>query len=153
MFGLSLNLLWKKAVTQHTGMPFNSMAVVNGQVVAGTSSGLVVCGGDDDAGTAIDASFASPVTDFGSVNNKAIRFAFLNGEVDGELTVTAKADSTERSDTVDEDGTLQGHRFVFGRDVNGRNVQVEVSNSEGSDFSVDSMEVVAVIRQQKTGRM
>lgn len=150
-----MNLRWQKAVTQHTDLPFNSVAVFGGQVVAGSDSGLFVMGGQDDNGTDIDAYVLTPVTDLGSTGNKAVRHGFLNLELNGDLTVTAIADGeNERSATAstEEVTDLQGQRVVFGRDVNGRNIQLKVENVGGSDFNLDSVELLIIPRANKPGR-
>lgn len=130
--------------TQYFGWPFNSMAKIGNKYFGAGPNGLYQIGGDDDAGVAIGAEIESGVTDLGSPNQKRIRCVYLGGQFDGDMVLTTKDDAeNERVYAVPgPDGDNQRSLKVpVGRDGKGRYWQLRLENEDGTDFSLDAMDV------------
>jgi hypothetical protein len=143
MIGLSLNLR-NLAASQVNAYGFNSYASLGGFLFAADGSGLYqLDDGADAAGTDIDAFFEF-VHDFGRVTR--LKRVVIGGEFSGGLTVTLTVDETTSKTyavTPDKTGNAQ-HRFAFPvrRDQGqGRYWTFKIANTDGADFSVDTIAV------------
>jgi len=147
MITLNTNLK-NRATTQYTNFNFNSMVRFAGKTLGASSSGLFDLTGDDDNGVNIDAYFAPILTDFGISNPKRLRYVYLGFEASGDLTLSVTFDEkTPRSYTVNSTKTGQQRKRVsIGRDGQGRYLGVKFSNLNGCDFSIDSADVLLVVR-------
>jgi hypothetical protein len=109
--------------------------------------------GDYDAGAPIEAFFELATSDWGIPEQKRIRAMYFGYESDGNLMVTVKDDDgNERSFslTANHTANLQhGAKINGARDGKGRYWQIRVDNVNGSDFSVDSIQVLPVILNRR----
>jgi len=135
------------ATTQYINYDFNSMVKFGNTYLGACADGIFELGGDDDEGVAIGAYFEPIMTDFGTSKPKKVRFMFLGYEAEGDLLVTLSADEgVEYSFTVASTKTGQQRRRVAGRrDIQGRYIMFRVSNVDGCDFGLDSIDVSLVI--------
>ena len=161
MLGLHTNLS-NMASAQWDGFNFKSVCQLNGVCLGANTDGIFVLGSSDtdqyidadNTGSEIDAYFELPKTDLGISNSKHIRSGYVGHESDGELRVTIKLDdeATGFTDSMSPEGTENKQRSgeIRGRrDHYGRYFTTKVQNTNGCDFSVDSIEVIPVILGRK----
>ncbi len=149
MSTLNINLK-NRATSQYVNYDFNSMVKFGGKVLGANSSGLFDLSGDNDNGVAISAYFTPIMTDFGIGNPKRMRYIYLGYESSGNLELDLQADEQNaRSYEVESNKTGQQRKRVsIGRDGYGRYWSFTIRNLSGADFSVDSIEVMPVVRNR-----
>jgi len=138
--------------TQYINYDFNSM-VKFGDVYLGASvDGIYELDGDTDDGDRIGAYFEPVVTDFGINNPKKVRFMFLGYEAEGDLIVTFGDNRSTVSRTVDSVRIGQQWRRITGiRGIRGRYLTFQISNVDGCDFGIDSIDVALVVMPRSFG--
>lgn len=147
---IAMNLK-RLALTQYTNFNFNSMCVFNGVALGANEDGIYsLFDADDDDGTDIDAFFELLTTDFGIPDSKKIRFTYVSLETSGDLVIRYQVDEgTERSFLVPakKTGQLQHRTYrVDGRsDLRGVYWRTKIENTDGCDFSVDSIDALLMI--------
>ena len=141
--------------SQWANWDFNSMAKVGDKYVGASENGIyeIDTGGHDD-GAPIEAFFELPTSDWGVSFQKRIRSFYVGYETDGgDLALTARDDEgRERTYLLkaNHSGNLQHGAKVFGaRDCKGRYWMIRIDNINGTDFSIDHIEVVPVILGRK----
>lgn len=143
--------LKRVASTQYSNFNFNSMCVFNGVALGANEDGIYsLFDADDDDGSEIDAFFELVTTDFGIPDTKKIRFTYVSLETSGDLKIKFQVDEgTERTFLVPakKTGQLQHRTYrVDGRnDLRGVYWRARVENTDGCDFSVDSIETLLMI--------
>lgn len=136
-----------KATTQFTGYCFNSMVKFGGEYLGASSEGLFELGGALDAGESINAYFAPVTTDMGISRPKRLRSLFVGCEASGPFVVGVAVDQgVERTYQVSAVSGQQGCKVPVGRDGEGRYWEFIFYNLNGSDLSVDSLEVLPIVR-------
>jgi hypothetical protein len=153
MLSLCLNLKGSQ-LSQWQNYDFNSMAKIGGQYVGAGENGLMLLErGDFDNGAPIEAFFELATSDWGIPEQKRIRALYFGYESDGNLMVTVRDDDgNERSFTLlpNHSANLQhGAKITGARDGKGRYWMVRVDNVNGSDFSVDSIQVLPVVLNRR----
>ena len=121
------------------------MAEFNGVGYLGDDEGFYSHTGDNDDGSPILSTFRLPTTDFGMLNQKRIRHLYLGAESEGELSVTVTADETlsvTKFFNPAERGYQVGSKVTVDREVKGRYFSVEISNLNGDDFGIDSVDAL-----------
>lgn len=138
--------LKNQALTQYDNYNFNSIVEFEGKVYGASESGLFTL--DDattDNGAAIDAWFEFWIGDAGAINMKRIRAFHFGGEFTGGLQLEVVNDDGEVSNfdvSVSLVGNQQhGVRVFATRNMMGRYWKMRVFNADGSDFSVDRIDV------------
>lgn len=145
-YALALNLK-TNGLTEYDNYPFNSFAYFNGQYLGASSSGIYVLGSDDDDGTAIDSKIQTGVSDEGTALRKGIEDVFLGLSAGGVMTAKVVTDgmiSYDGSPITQRDDTLITERVKFGKGIRSRYLGLEVENSGGCDFTLESAELVIV---------
>ena len=139
--------LQARATTQYINYDMNSMVKFGDTFLGASPDGIFELDGATDNGEDIGAYFEPIITDFGISNPKKVRFVFLGYESEGDLIVTLAADEEVRqSYVVDSLKTGQQSRRMTGnRNMQGRYVMLGISNTDGCDFGVDSINVAIVI--------
>ena len=133
------------APTQLQGLAFNSMVVFNGRTLAASTAGIYdmkACDAD------VDAFFETPLSDWGSTSQKRIRRVYISGEFSGSPMVvkTKNKEGNERSYTTTIPGATQDSIYAdIGRDGKGRHWSLRIENTDGEDFSIDTISVIPVI--------
>ena len=151
--GLRINLT-NLAVSQYAHWNFNSMCrAFGGTLLGANSDGIyVVETGDDDDDEPITAFVEFPMIDLGMARIRSMHFGF---EADTDpLTVSLTADEGTARDYVvapRKVGLLSHNaKVVVGRNGRGRYWKVALSNVEGGDFSLDSIEFYPVFLGPRT---
>lgn len=148
----SLNLTGRQ-LTQFTNYTFNSFTVFNGVYLAANASGIFELAGDNDDGSAIDALLRTGVTDFGASRAKRVSHVWLGCRADGALSlrvITGEGDDYSYEVDAHHDG-IRNVRVDPGRGLRARYWQFEVSNLDGCDFELDTMEVRPVMALGRHG--
>lgn len=150
---LCLNLRGEQ-LSQFRAYDFNSFAKIGDKYVGANASGLFVLDEyDTDAGLPIDAFFELVNSDWGIPNQKRIRSMTIGYESDGDLLVTVKDDDdTERNFLLSPNhlaSKQHSARVPGARDGKGRYWLIRVGNVNGSDFSIDQIEVVPVVLNRR----
>lgn len=144
------------AVTQYAKYNFNSMCKLGDVYLGSDDDAIYELSGSDDAGTDIDAFFELPGTDFGLPNQKRIRKAYIGYEADGQLMLEVKDDDDNvRRYPVNvplKDLRQHSTAVPIGRDGKGRYWGFKIENVNGSDFSVDSIDISIVLLAKKPGK-
>ena len=143
--------LKRVASTQYCNFNFNSMCVLNGVALGANSDGIYsLFDADNDDGTDIDAFFELVTTDFGALETKKVRFVYVHLETSGDLKIKLQVDEgTEQTFLIPAKkiGQLQHRAYrVDGRnDLRGVYWRARVENTDGCDFSVDSIEALLML--------
>lgn len=148
-FGLRLNTKLK-ATTQYVGYNFNSLCCFNNFILGGNTTGIFVTGGDTDNTVAILSFFKTFCTDLNTSKNKNIRSVEISG-VFPKLSVTTVVDSMEKTTYNSlQDSTLEQKTIDIATNHadSGKYIGVKVSNIEGSDFSIDNINLVVGATQK-----
>jgi hypothetical protein len=145
-YAVALNLK-TRGLTEYDNYPFNSFAYFNGQYLGASSNGIYVLGADNDDGTAIDSKIQTGVSDEGTALRKCVEDAFLGLSAGGVMTAKVVTDgmiSYDGSPITQRDDTLITERVKFGKGIRSRYLGLEVENSGGCDFTLESAELVIV---------
>lgn len=134
----------------------SSMAVFRGKneeklLISQGTSGVVPQWGTGDFLTnsgAIIAKWKSPVTDWGiSGSKKRVREVHLTASGSGTLNVKISADGSTQTRTVTLSADDKLFRLPF--DIEGNLVGIELSNSNGNDFSVGPVTFIYTLKREK----
>lgn len=141
------------AVTQFIGFNFNSFAQMGENYLAANEDGLFHLGGGDDNGIPIDAFFIPKTCDFGDFRKKRFLRAYLGLRGDGALNLSLNADDgpwqsfTAVHDTS-QNQRQHGCRVPLNSKIHGRYWTFRISNVEGSDFILDSIQLIPSDKRQ-----
>ena len=140
------------AVTEYQNFPFNSFCKIGSAYLGANSEGLYVLEGADDAGTNIDATFSLGITDFGSDKLKELDSIYLGFKLNGDMLLkTISEDGVERVYTVTGDTTKLHTRRVhpLAKGLRAMYWQLEMSNVDGVDFELDTVEFMPVVLSRR----
>ena len=149
MLMISLN---RKALapTQLQGLPFNSMVTFKGRALGAAADGIHAFNECNDE--EVDAFIETPLSDWGSSNQKRVRRVYLSGEFAGSSMVvkTKNREGNERqylamSSRAGEDSIFAN----VGRDGKGRHWSFRIENIDGADFSIDTISVIPIILNRR----
>lgn len=140
-----------KGISEYTNYNFNSMS----DSLGATSTGIYSLTGNDDTGTNIDAYIKTGLIDFGTSLEKQVPYAYIGLNKSGRLML--KTDVTYRGQrkerwyeitprTVNAPDNV---RIKTGRGVKARYWQFELVNIDGSDFEIDSLEMLPLILKRR----
>jgi hypothetical protein len=137
----------KQALVSYTNYPFNSYCVFNGRVLAAGDGGLFELAGSTDNGTPITAIGTGGVTDFGDPHLKAIDRVHVGYRTDGDLMLTLiQHDDGQafqyRLPSAQGQAGIFNRRLTPGRGLRARYYQWSISNVNGADFAIDSLELI-----------
>ncbi len=142
------------AASQFFNHSANSAAMFGGELLFATEEGLFESGGDND-GTilvdevetpvSIDAHIMLPVSNFGYQGQKSPRSMLLGGKFDGQMQVSITDENGVTQDYVspemeDADGT----KIALRTDQRSRYFTTKISNVGGSDFSIESADLIFI---------
>ena len=142
------------APTQYRGYNFNSFCKFGDAYIGANSSGIFTLdSGDLDGSTEIEAFFEPVTSDWGIPNQKRIRSMYVSGEFDSDIQLTVYDDEeNERIYTLEPihfSNKQHTQKVGIGRDGKGTYWMVRIDNVNGSDFSIDRIQVVPIILGQK----
>lgn len=134
----------------YDGFEFDSLVTHRGRTFAAGPGGLFELTGDDDNGNPIVASVLLDKTDFGTSYRKGMEGAYLGGHLPDGLHVRVVTDDG-RSRTYEAKQTprLATRRVALGKGLLSRYYQLEITNPEGQDFTLDTMELVPVTTKRR----
>ena len=149
---MSLN---KLAPSQYAGFNFEGMCRFGDKIIGGNSSGLyTLLSGNNDASSKINAHFRTGPTSFGYENEKRLRRVYLGLRSDGDMRMSVSGDGEpdiDRAITPHDDTLRIVHQQVSGgRDIRGKNLDLKISNVNGSDFTITEIQAVLVVQGTKT---
>lgn len=103
--------------------------------------------GDLDGTNPIQAFFLTHTNDFKSSFNSRVRSLYIGGEANGMMQITCITDEKEGSPATFEmkDQEQSTVKVPGNRDEAGRYRSFKVENLNGSDFSIDKIEMVPVL--------
>lgn len=139
-YALNLSM---RGLTQFSAYGFNSFAKFNGVTLAAGANGVFAITGENDNGTAIDASFGMHAKE-GQVSR--LREAVVNYRTDGQVVlrvIPEETDDVYEYTLTNSENTISKARTKLGRGIKGSNWQFEVSNVDGSDLELDYIDIVS----------
>lgn len=138
------------AYTRYENYHFNSFACVNGQYLAAADDGLYLLDGNDDAGDPINASILLGKSDYRSPYKKRLPNAYFGIQGDGQMVLRVWHDTDTPQTFVFRPGnTLSGRRVKLAHGLESRYWQLQLANADGSDFSLDSIELLPVVLSRR----
>ena len=152
-FALAMNTV-TGAVTQYKGYNFNSMIKLGDTLLGSNENGVFSLeDADTDDDVQIEAFFELILSDFGMSNQKRFRVAYVGYEADGDVILKVTCDEgTTYSYTLSPTAAQQlqkSGKVTISREQKGRYFTFRVENVVGSDFSIDSIDVMPVILEKK----
>lgn len=144
----------KKALTEYDGFTFNSYAVLDGVVLAASSTGLFKLSGQDtDAGTDIDAVVRTGQEKFATTFNKRVPRIYAGYEATGPLRfVTITSQDGRRAYQLPHNNLtgIQQRRVPVGRGPKSVYWQFEVANETGADFLIDHLDLYPEVSKRRS---
>ena len=142
------------AASQFFNHSANSAAMFGGELLFATEEGLFESGGDND-GTIlvdevetpvpIDAHIMLPVSNFGYQGQKSPRSMLLGGKFDGQMQVSITDENGVTQDYVSpEMENTDGTKLALRTDQRSRYFTTKISNVGGSDFSIESADLIFI---------
>lgn len=136
-----------KATTQFQHYEFDSMCNFNGkQYVCGRELGLCRLGGNHDSQDNINAWFVTMENDFNIPNQKHIRYVYIGYESDGQIKFEIPESNYSVITNNTSKDTYKRSRLSISRNVQHRYWVFKVSNVDGSDFSINSIDCIFIFR-------
>jgi hypothetical protein len=151
--GIALNTALRRMTTL-SGMAINSLALLNGRMLAVTDGALFELTGDDDDGAEIEARAVTHATDFGQTERKRMAEVLVGYRCAGDLRLTVTVNEHEEHEYVME---APGHeelstgRVKIGKGVDGRWWQFGVENLDGCDFALSAFEANGATLSRRVG--
>lgn len=141
------------ALSQNDIYDFDVMAEHDGELYGFSSAGAFKVAGDTADSEDISASFTLPTTDFGIHNQKTFRSIALQYEATDVLSITVTNDE-DYAVSLSVPSTLglqSGAKIACPRDSRGVSHSVQISNTEGAYFAIDTVDVLCVVQANKLG--
>ena len=140
---------------KYTNYPFNSFARVKNQYLALTDAGLYELGGPDDEGTQIDSTILTGLLNFGSKQQKSVPRVYVGYTAENDIlfkTITTREGKKETNwyqleKRTADDSTLT--RGSIGRGLRSVYWQFEITNVDGSDFSLDQVKLTPMYLKRR----
>lgn len=145
------------AASQYSSAPFDSYASFKGRDYAAGPNGLVVFGGTDDDGAAIDWSLRTFLMDFGTSKFKRVPDVYIGARTDGQLVlkVITRAPGTGAQSTDwylvkrnPDEGAGTG-KVKVGRGLKSTWWAVELVNADGASLELDSIALRPLILDRR----
>lgn len=139
-----------QTLTTYTNFVYNSFANFNGRMLAASGTGLSELVGDTDNGLPIEAEVSFGTTDFGSSYMKVIDRLFVGYRANKALVLGVSLDDNKSFWYSAPDSTdgLMSQRVKLGRGLMARYWRFALTNVDGADFSIDTVDV----HSAQTGR-
>jgi len=143
--------LTNRAVSKYTNYNFNSISKYGDIVLLASDNGIYIVDGNTDNATNISSYIKTVRDDFGSKNLKNIPDAFI-GISGGAMKIQTYQDNTAGTiQTLDSTGTnIRNRRVKLSLNNLNRYWSIKLSNSNGSDFKIDSISLPVDISKRST---
>ena len=152
MISIDTNIL-EAATGQLENYDFDSMVVFDGKLILAGADGLMERDNSgSDNGTEIDAWYKTGSSNFGTIRQKRLKKAYASYEAYGDgLTVGVYIDETlaYTESLSPTNGVQESARINGRRSGKGSVMAFLVSNVNGSDFSVNEIEITPTILASK----
>lgn len=149
---LALNLQ-NGALSQYTNFDYDGFVNAGEEIIGGCKDGVHHLENSSNDQRQIDAYFKTGLTDFETVNQKRIRSSILSCEAEDNIEVLIIDDENDTNAellTFNKDSLKLASAKQNGvRRQVGQNYQFKISNTNGCQFSVESMNAVLVILPSK----
>ena len=133
------------AVSQFFNHPANSACVFNGELIFATDSGVYKSAGDFDGEDNIDAHFTLPQSNFGYNGQKSLRSMVVGGYINGSITATVSDEKGASRDYISKEmDQTDGCKLALRSDQRSRYFTTTISNVDGADFSIDTVDVTFI---------
>ena len=143
------------AGSQFLGHGANSATYFKGKLLFATADGVFSSEGDNDGYTTeivdgvptqvpipIEAYAVVPISDFGYRGQKTPRSMILAGKINGKVKVTITDEKEATREYLSQDlKNEDGIKLALRSDQRSRYFKVKIGNEEGSDFSIDSIDL------------
>lgn len=127
--------------TAYAGFPFTSMANIGGRFFGCTGATLHELGGDRDAGAYIRAVLDLGERALAGGRKATVGDAYLGMSGDGNMLLRVIAEGQAYVyPTLDYSEHMQQQRVKLGKGLRPNYVTLQLSNEQGADFAVDSVE-------------
>lgn len=131
-------------MTRYTGLPFSSLAVVNGRVLGLGDTGLFVLEGENDDGVQIDALVTTGLSMLGDSAVKRIPEIYFTGSMQDEMSLAVGVYGAKKGTytytvpkrTAD---APRGNRAVLGKGLASVYWKFTITNKNGADFNIDTI--------------
>ena len=134
--------------SRYENFPFNSFAEGTDGYYGAADDGIYRLQGTDDAGTNIDISIKTGLSDFGERRSKRIPDVFLGVMTSGQLVLKVTADEqgtrTEAWYNVIDHGDPDNHRAKVGKGLRGVYWGFELVNVDGADVDLDNLQLYPI---------
>lgn len=146
-----------KAVSEHRGLSFDSLAVVQGRHFAAGPGGIFEITGKTDAGAAIAASVTPFLTDFGTQKFKRVPDLWIGASTDGALFVKVLTRDPATGVKLEDWYALVGkqgdnsqpHRAELGRGLKSTFWGLTLCNVDGADFRLRDIAMRPIVLDRR----
>lgn len=147
-----------RGLSRYTNYPFNSFMRVAGRYYGVASTGLYLLEGDDDDGTPIAAKIRLGMSDLGTRRLKRVPEGFIGYTSTGTLllqVITADEATGEKTGayyTLAPRGAagVRENRWKIGRGLKSVDWDFEITNVDGADFDLYSIEWHPLVLDRRT---
>ena len=138
--------------SRYTNTVFESLFMYAGVCYGAKAAGIYSLTGATDDGTLINAYITTPAPDFGSRKRKTALIIYLQGRCSGEMLVNVYSNEGDASEDLtiefDDDAGMHRRRTKGPKGIKGTNLQFKVSNVDGLDFTISSLEATLLELQR-----
>lgn len=142
------------ALTTYSNYQFNSFAQFNGVYLGANDSGIFALSGATDNGVLIDAAARVGITDFSTSHLKRVDRCYVGYRTDGNMVLRVITDEINTRDyllTATGKAGLHGNHVRIGKGLAARYWQFEIRNKDGSDFTLDTIELKPTPLRRRVG--
>lgn len=147
-----------RAMRSYSNFPFNSFAVMDGQLLAAGDRGIYRMGGKTDAGATIRAAIRTGLMNFGSMAMKSAPVVYIGATTGGDLLLRVQATTTKGADLQQTYRMVPAvtdapreHRVPVGKGFRSVYWTFELANDDdGSAFEVHEWHLLPM---QHTGKL
>jgi hypothetical protein len=138
------------ANSTYTGWDFNSFATWQGKNFAAGDDGLYELVGDTDDSAPIISSILTGKSDLGTVQLKRMAHVYVGATAEGGLTLIVHTDDGQVNEyEVSARELLSNSRTAIGKGLRSKYWQYELTNPDGGDFELESLELVPDVLQRR----
>lgn len=134
----------------YRGWDFNSYMTWQGKYYAAAEDGFYELVGDTDAGEPIVSSILTGNSDLGTVQQKRMAYVYVGANADSGLSLVVHTDDGQTNEyTISARELMQNSRTSIGKGLRSKYWQFEITNPDGGDFELESLELIpdALIRR------